>query len=201
MPEDGYVKFHCLHTPAPALPTEMLSELNCLRTDLVRAGLVGSLDNGIGYGNVSMRWKNGTFLVTATSTGHIPVLGPEGYCLVTGCDLDANAVWCEGVMAASSESMTHAAVYDASSVACCVVHIHHKVMYQMLLDGHAPATRSDASFGTPAMAKSVAELVRQHPADGVIAMTGHPDGIILYAPSIDDMRDLLAMLAQGYIPA
>ena len=200
MPEEGYVKFNCRHTHAPALPEEKLHELNALRTDLVRAGLIGVYANGVGYGNVSMRWKGETFLVTATGTGHIPVLTPEGYSLVSQCDFDANTVWCEGAMPASSETMTHAAIYGASSMTACVVHIHHGGMYRMLMEGNAPTTQKDAAFGTPAMAYSVAELVRAHPADGVIAMAGHADGVLLYAPSIEHMRDLLAMLAQGYIP-
>ncbi len=200
MPDEGYIKFRCMHTPSGPAPLEFLQELNDLRTDLVRAGLVGVTQDGIGYGNVSLRWKGDAFWVTASNTGHIPELGPEGYSLVERCDIASNTVWSRGVMKASSESMTHAAVYTSSPSINCVVHVHHNAFYSMLLQGHAPATAPDAAFGTPAMAVSVAELVCRHPEDGVIVMTGHDDGVILYAPGIDHMRDLLAMLAQGYIP-
>ena len=199
MTEEGYVKYRCVHENGPAPEHPGREELNALRSDLVRAGLVGVLENGVGYGNVSLRAGQG-FVITATATGHIPELGPEGYTLVTRCDIDANTVWSIGPAQASSESMTHAAVYEASPVTNCVIHLHHAGLYGQLLAGKAPATAPDAAFGTPAMARSVAELVRLHPADGVIAMTGHPDGFIMYAPNVDHMRDLLYMLSKGYIP-
>ncbi len=199
MSEEECVKFRCVHEPGPAPEHPEWAALNELRSDLVRAGLVGVLENGVGYGNLSLRAEHG-FVVTATATGHIPVLGPDGYCLVTTYDIDTNTVWSSGPAQAGSESMTHAAVYEASSVTGCVIHLHHAELYAQLLEGKAPATSPEAAFGTPAMARSVAELVRRHPADGVIAMTGHPDGFIMYAPDIGHMRDLLYMLSQGYIP-
>ncbi len=197
--EEGYVKYRCVHEEGPAPEHPDWEALNALRTDLVRAGLVGVLENGVGYGNLSLRTEQG-FMVTATGTGHIPVLGPEGYCLVTRCDVEANTVWSSGPAQASSESMTHAAVYEASPVTNCVIHLHHAGLYGQLLEGKAPATAPEAAFGTPAMAHSVADLVRKHPADGIIAMTGHQDGFIMYAPNVEHMRDLLYMLSQGYIP-
>ncbi|MBR6625333.1 MAG: class II aldolase/adducin family protein, partial [Mailhella sp.] len=122
------------------------------------------------------------------------------YCLVTECDIDANTVRSRGPRQASSESMTHAAVYAASPETGCVIHLHHAGLFGQLIEGQAPATAPDAAFGTPAMARSVEELVRRHPADGIIAMTGHPDGFLMYAPNVAHMRDLLYMLSQGYIP-
>ena len=187
----------CIRDRAPQHPD--WEALNALRTDLVRAGLVGVLDNAVGYGNVSLRADQG-FVVTATATGPIPVLGPEHYCLVTRCDVDANTVWSVGPAQASSESMTHAAVYEASPVTGCVIHLHNDGLYGQLMAGKAPATSPDAAFGTPAMAHSVAELVRRHPADGIIVMSGHQGGFLMYAPNVDHMRDLLYMLSQGYIP-
>lgn len=197
--DEGYVKYRCVHEYGPAPQHPDWEALNALRTDLVKAGLVGVLDNGVGYGNVSLRADQG-FVVTATATGHILVLGPEHYCLVTRCDVDANTVWSVGPAQASSESMTHAAVYEASPVTGCVIHLHNDGLYGQLMAGKAPATSPDAAFGTPAMAHSVAELVWRHPADGIIVMSGHQGGFLMYAPNVDHMRDLLYMLSQGYIP-
>ena len=201
MTDEGYVKYQCVHSDGPAPEHSAWQELNELRSDLVKAGLVGVLENGVGYGNVSLRAEGeGLFMVSATSTGHIAELGPEHYCMVTACDIDANTVHSCGPMQASSESMTHAAVYAASPETGCVIHLHHAGLFGQLLEGQAPATAADAAFGTPAMARSVEELVRRHPAAGIIAMTGHPDGFLMYAPNVAHMRDLLYMLSQGYIP-
>ena len=202
MQDEGYVKYQCIHTDGPAPEHPAWQEINDLRSDLVKAGLIGVLENGVGYGNVSLRMEGeeGLFMVSATSTGHIGELGPEHYCLVTSCDIDANTVCSCGPMQASSESMTHAAVYAASPETGCVIHLHHSGLFGQLLEGQAPATAPEAAFGTPDMAHSVEELVKKHPADGIIVMTGHPDGFIMYAPNVSHMRDLLYMLSQGYIP-
>ena len=197
--DEGYIKYVCVHEEGPAPLHEAWQELNDLRTDLVKAGLIGVLENGVGYGNVSLRTEGG-FIVSASATGHIAELGPEHYAYVPRCDIDANTVWSIGPAQASSESMTHAAVYEASPETGCVIHMHHPVLFSQLLEGQAPATAPEAAYGTPAMAHSVAELVRKHPADGIIAMTGHPDGFLMYAPNVNHMRDLLYMLSQGYIP-
>lgn len=198
--DEGYIKYRCIHEDGPVPEHPQWQQLNDLRSDLVKAGLVGVLENGVSYGNVSLRGEGESFVVSATSTGHILVLGPEHYSLVSRCDIDGNTVWSQGPLQASSESMTHAAVYAASPETGCVIHLHHAGLYAQLLQGKAPATAEDAAFGTPAMARSVEELVRQHPADGIIVMTGHEDGFLLYAPNVEHMRDLLYMLSQGYIP-
>ena len=200
MQQEGYIKYTCVHEDGPCPQHEAWQELNDLRSDLVKAGLIGVLEDGVGYGNVSLRAEDGSFLVSGSSTGHIAELSPEHYALVTRCDIDANTVWSLGPVQASSESMTHAAVYEASPETGCVIHMHHAGLFSQLLQGQAPATDADAAYGTPAMAHSVAELVRRHPADGIIAMTGHPDGFLMYAPNVSHMRDLLYMLSQGYIP-
>ncbi|MBR6625629.1 MAG: class II aldolase/adducin family protein, partial [Mailhella sp.] len=126
MTDEGYVKYSCEHADGPAPEHSAWQDINDLRSDLVKAGLVGVLENGVGYGNVSLRAEGeGLFMVSATSTGHIAELGPEHYCLVTDCDIDANTVRSCGPMQASSESMTHAAVYAASPETGCVIHLHH----------------------------------------------------------------------------
>ena len=78
MIDEGYVKYQCIHKTGPAPEHSAWQELNDLRSDLVKAGLVGVLDNGVGYGNVSLRTEGeGLFVVSATSTGHIAELGPS----------------------------------------------------------------------------------------------------------------------------
>ncbi len=201
MNEKGAVKYRGIHETGSIPAHPEWEDLNRLRSDLARAGLVGALENGVGFGNVSLRFGGeGAFLISAAGTGCIPALGPEHYALVTRCDIEKNTVWFRGPMRASSESMTHAAVYTAAPGIACVVHAHHRERYRQLLAGKAPATDARASYGTPDMARSVAALVRAHPADGVIVMTGHSDGFLLYAPNLAHMRDLLAMLSRGYVP-
>lgn len=188
---DGYVKYRCLHTPGPAPAHPDLDALNELRTRLFDAGLIGALPSGVGFGNLSVRAFGDAFVVTATGTGGERMLGPEGWCLVTAWDVDANSVSSRGPRQASSEALSHGAVYRGEPSVRCVVHIHSRRLFDELLAVHAPATAPDAAFGTPAMARSLAELVRLHPGRGVAVMTGHDEGVLAYGPDITAVAALL----------
>ena len=91
-PDDGYVKYRCLHTPGPAPAHPDLTALDALRTALFDAGLLGMRPDGVGFGNLSARVVGDRFVVTGTGTGGPRVLGPNGYCLVTEFDVDGNWV-------------------------------------------------------------------------------------------------------------
>ena len=196
LPDEGYVKYRCLHTPGPAPRHPDLAALNALRTRLFDAGLVGALSSGVGFGNLSVRADGDAFVVTASGTGGARELGPEGWCLVASVDVEANSVVSCGPRQASSEAMSHGAAYRADSSVRCVVHIHSRGLFDRLLAARVPATSRDAAFGTPAMAKSLAELVREHPGRGVAVMTGHDEGILSYGPDIPSVAALLDALAQ-----
>src|SRR5207302_7619303 len=112
----------------------------------------------IGYENISVRLANGReFAITGSATGGVEKLTPAHFAKVTGYDFDRNWLRCEGPIVASSESMTHAAIYEAEPRAGAVIHVHHLELWKRLLH-NAPTTPEEIEYGTPAMARAVRQL-------------------------------------------
>lgn len=200
-PEEGSVKYRCLHTSGPAPAHPDLGALDALRTALFDVGLVGVRPDGVGFGNLSVRGAGESFVVTGTGTGGARVLGPEGYCLVTAFDVDGNSVRSTGPRQASSEAMSHGVLYRADPLTYCVVHVHSRAIFDRLLAAGVPATPPDAAFGTPDMARALGVLAaRRSGRAGVMVMTGHAEGIMAHGPDIPTVAALLDQLARGVIP-
>ena len=184
MSGDGYVKYSAEHIIAPPVEVPRWAELNEARSRLYHLGLVGSLPNGIGFGNLSIRYMGNEFLITGTGTGALPVLRPDGYCLVSSFDLEKNHVVSTGPVRSSSESMTHGAVYLSCPDVNCVIHIHSKTIFEGMIRDCFPATPKDAAYGTPEIAHAIGKCVHELGGDeGQIVMHGHEEGVITYGPT------------------
>ena len=109
----------------------------------------------VGYGNLSVRCGS-RFIISGTQTGHIEETGPEHYALVTAVDIPGNRVCCSGAVQASSESLTHAAIYDAAAAVGAVVHAHDLRLWRRALR-RVPTTRRDVPYGMITTGASVAE--------------------------------------------
>lgn len=183
--DDGVIKYQAIHTKTDLPPThDLLKELDDIRTKLFDYGLIGAYPNGVGYGNVSIRNDVGC-IISGTSTGSLRTLGEYGYCYVRTFDLEQNIVHTEGPINASSESMTHCAIYQAHNLVQSVLHIHNRELWQTLLDQGHPSTASDIPYGTPQMARSMATLVNnKKSSNGLLVMAGHEEGIVAYGETI-----------------
>ena len=153
--DEGSIKFHCEWHDAPAPDLQLLSELLAARDRMFDLGLIGVLPDGVGYGNASIRLDRERFIITGSGSGGVARLGADMLTTVTAVSLENNSVVCHGPVIASSESMTHAALYHADPKIGCVLHLHSSTIWNRLL-GIVPTTRSDVPYGTPAMAAEVA---------------------------------------------
>ena len=190
--DEGYIKFSFAHEAAPAPVHPVLHDLMRIRDDLHEWELIGVLPDGIGYGNISAR-IDGTpkFIITGSGTGLKFPIAPGHFCEVVSFDIEKNSVVCRGPLPASSESMSHGAIYAARPDANTVIHIHDSVMFRMLIREGAPQTPADAAFGTPEMARAVGRLAATLPPVAVMVMAGHEDGLIAYGPDPQSARDAL----------
>jgi len=188
---EGYVKYSADHTPSPPPDHPRWKELNDVRTRLHDLGLLGINSDGIGFGNVSLRFKGGEFLISGTSTGGPRILGADFYCLVTAIDIDNNSVVTKGPVKASAESMTHGAIYLANPAVNCVLHIHSRKIFDAMLKGAYPSTPPEAEYGTPEIARAIFSLVQKEKKDaGVIVLAGHDEGVIAFGDKPDDVYKL-----------
>jgi len=199
MSGEGYVKYTAEHTTVPAIEIPHWTELNDARIRLRNLNLIGSLPNGIGFGNLSIRTKENEFIISGTATGALPVLGPDGYCLVRSFDLNRNHVVSTGPVKASAESMSHGAVYRSCTGANCVIHIHSGKIFKGMVKNNFPATPVDAAFGTPEIALAIEKCVCALDSDeGCIVMLGHDEGVIAYGPSVERAFSLIQDLYNKY---
>lgn len=181
MIDEGVIKFELDWQEGPPPDPALVAVLNRWREPLYAAGLIGHYrELDVGYGNLSIRGRgDGHFIVSGTQTGHLAQPGAEHYTLVTDYDIAANRLSCRGPVRASSESMTHAALYELSAGIGAVVHVHSATLWRRY-GKRLPTTRPDVAYGTPAMADEFRRLYRDtaFAADGVAVMGGHEDGIV-----------------------
>ena len=193
MIETGYVKYSCDWIKGAAPNHAQLSRLIYWRDRLFDAGVIGVSDSGIGYGNVSLRGSGDVkFIISGTQTGNIKHLSTDNFALVKEYSLVKNWVKCEGPVMASSEALTHAALYEADLRVNCVLHVHSRAQWQAQFN-LAPTTAKDIEAGTPEMALAVKAISTKHfpSSAGLIVMGGHQDGILAFGGSCDDAGKLL----------
>ena len=180
---EGYIKFNYDWIPA-ALPNVDLEELIYWRQKLYDANLIGSYPDGIGFGNISMRYNANQFIISGSATGNIAQLDASHFALVDEFDLTRNWLSCIGNVPASSESLSHAAIYKTLPFVNSIVHIHHKELWNKYLD-ILPTSSKTAAYGTPAMAFSLIDLIKNENSKvGTFVMGGHKEGLLIYASSI-----------------
>ena len=196
-PTEGYLKFDCHFTKeAIQIPSVLFTPLNYWRNELWQRQLIGSYPDGIGYGNISIRVPaSSQFYISGTATGGIPELDQTHYPLVERCDAASNMLWCRGLIRASSESMSHASVYEANPDIGAVVHIHNRQLWEKCL-GVLPTSDRKVEYGTPAMAAEISKIMTL-PAvldKKVFVMGGHEEGIVSFGKTIEEAVSVILEL-------
>ncbi len=188
MIDEGVTKYRCDWRRGPALPAPAVAELNQWRNRLHDAGLVGHYEaEQVGYGNVSVRAVGrGEFIISGTQTGHVRRTDERHFALVTDYDMKANQVSCEGPVPASSEALTHAAIYELDAAIRAIVHVHSAALWQQLKD-RLPTTDAAVPYGTPEMAREFQRLYAETDlrTARLAVMAGHAEGIVAFGRSIE----------------
>lgn len=202
MIDEGYTKYTVCWTDRAALDRPEIAELEHWRRPLFEAGLIGHYpESGIGYGNISIRTGEREFLVSGTQTGHLPRTGRAHYALVTDYDIDGNALTCRGAVQASSEALTHAALYALEPGIGAVVHVHDGALWQRLLET-APATARGIAYGTPGMAREFGRLYREtgFAQTRLAAMAGHESGIVATGGTLREAAERVLAAKRALTP-
>ncbi len=201
--DEGYIKYR-IHwnsqLPIHPMFAETVKLLNIWRTEMYHRHWIGYYPKlKVGFGNISMRTPSneGKFIISGTQTGHLSQLALPEYALVTNYDIEANELWCEGATKASSESLTHAAIYELNEDYQAVIHIHCKEMWLRLLH-KVPTTSANVPYGTPEMAYEIQRLYRESDLAEckIVAMAGHEDGLIAFGKSLEEATKVLFQYAQ-----
>jgi L-ribulose-5-phosphate 4-epimerase len=163
-----------------------LADLNAYRRKLLDLHLIGVDPDGIGFGNLSVRdGATGNFYITGSATGGIPELTRADCAKVVAYDFERNRVRYEGSALPSSESLTHAAIYESDATAGAVIHCHDSKLWTAALN-HAPTTSKDAEYGTPEMAIEIMQLLTRTDVPKIVVMAGHEGGILTFGKDLEE---------------
>ena len=191
MREEG-IKFYCIWIKQPPVEELHVEDLNKWRDRLYTLGVIGLTNDDIGFGNISIRFGPAAFLISGTGTGRYETLTAAHYTQVTSYSIEENKVVTEGPVRASSESLTHATIYECGKEINAVIHVHHFALWKNLLQ-KLPATDNKIPYGTPEMAREIERLFRETNVaeDKIFAMGGHEEGVISFGRDLDEAGAVL----------
>ena len=181
-----YIKFSCERVTAGLDSFDALADLNAYRRKLLDLQLIGVDPNGVGFGNLSVRdGATGNFYITGSATGGIPELTIADCAKVVACDFEKNQVRYEGSALPSSESLTHAAIYESNAKAGAVIHCHDSKLWAAALN-RVPTTSKAAEYGTPEMAHEIMQLLTRSDVPKIVVMAGHEGGILTFGKDLEE---------------
>ncbi len=185
--DEGYIKFNCNWIASSDIPVHIVAELNFWRNKLYKKGLIGVYSDGIGYGNISVRLNNQSFLISGTATGSLETLNESHYSRVTNYSFSTNSITCIGPLKASSESLTHASIYECSTEFNAVIHIHNLNLWNNLIH-QVPTSNENIAYGTAEMANEIKRLFNETTlnTEKIIVMGGHQEGIISFGKDLEE---------------
>jgi L-ribulose-5-phosphate 4-epimerase len=210
-PGEGVVKYRVRWRRAAfSLPTakhELLRLMAC-RDDLHARRLIHTYPDGTGFGNISVRVGNNQsgqprFLISGTQTADRERSTLDDFAVVDDFDIARNTLSCTGAVAASSEALTHGAIYQLDAGIGAIVHVHHRALWRHF-SGRLPTARRDVGYGTTDMAEEMGRLWRDAGLKKAraLVMAGHQDGVISFGGDVDaatqrllELYDALAGLA------
>ena len=187
--KEGVIKYRLFHIAGPCAPPPPKAFFS-FRQWLYEKKWIGQAADGLGYGNWSMRaplpdWGTDAFYITASQTSHLPAIDADEVALVTYYSIEENYLYCRGALPASSEALSHAALYAAFADVGCAAHIHHRAAWEGL-KGAVPTTDAAIAYGTPAMARAIQEAASDA---GVIVMGGHPEGLLFWERTPEALQE------------
>lgn len=186
---EGIVKFNPIQEACNIVSENGFRVIDFWRSKLFDLKQIGVYEKGdlkgIGYGNISIRQKIG-FIISGSQTGGTKRLERKHYLQALKWDFQKNELIYNGTIVPSSESLTHAAVYDSSVKVGAVIHIHNKTLWEKLKN-RVPTTSSNVSYGTPEMAREIRRLFRETEVQKhkIIVMAGHEEGILTFGKTLN----------------
>ncbi|MDH5654559.1 MAG: class II aldolase/adducin family protein [Spirochaetia bacterium] len=201
--KEGVIKFQYDWVKTDPPSRTSVAELELLRGTLYKLKFIGVDQTGLGYGNVSRllkkHEKKNEFIITGSQTGGKPALLSEDYCRITDYDFSRFWVKSEGKIKPSSESLTHASLYDADPEIQWIIHIHNLELWNYMRK-HGYTETGNITYGTREMAEEVGRLYRSKKIKkgNLLAMTGHESGIISFGKTSRDALSCIYDLMKSF---
>lgn len=191
--QDGIIKYQQILEQKDDfyLYSTQINELNRVRHALFKMELIGSDSTGVCFGNISCRIINNRFMITASQTGHLELLSENKYCYVKKVNLKSMKLWTDGVLPASSEALTHYAIYTLDPKITAVIHIHSLKMWNHEMQTKSKIiTSPNVTYGTYEMALEM-QRTFNNSSTGSFVLGGHKEGLIYYSTTLNKALNLI----------
>ncbi|RMF01821.1 MAG: class II aldolase/adducin family protein [Bacteroidetes bacterium] len=198
--DEGYIKFRAHYQSGPPYTAAELDELLKWRAHYYQLGLIGAYDTQIGFGNISHRIGDSeAFYISGSATSLLPRVDERHFSKVVKVRASTNELWCESPIIASSESMSHAAIYGACSEVRAILHAHDGAWWRAMLY-RVPTTAATAPYGSPEMVDSIIDLMRNTDLarGGVFAMAGHEEGLFFFGRNFEEVEAIVTRTRAQY---
>jgi len=188
---EGIIKFQCHEQAAKKnISPKEIALLDLLideRNYYASQKMIG-FECGVGYGNISIRYQAG-FWISASQTGHLTLLDRDDFSYVDQYSIRENSLVSQGKFPASSESLTHALLYEVDQSIQVVLHIHNGPMWKKTLE-HFARTPQNILYGTPEMANGVRQLFTNNAftKNNYFVMAGHFGGVIFFGKNFSQIE-------------
>ncbi|EQC49562.1 class II aldolase/adducin N-terminal domain protein [Bacteriovorax sp. BSW11_IV] len=207
--DDGVIKYDLSgYIHSGNLQSNEYSALEKYREILFALNLIGEYpEEQVGFGNMSVKidyssfhqTSNPQFVITGTQTGKYAHLTGEHYTRVLDYDIKAMTLKAMGPVKASSEAITHGAIYLSNHKINTVFHIHNENIWNGMIEKNFPATPANIPYGTYEMAMAVKECMGET-SEGYFVMKGHKDGVVIYAQTLERCHELSIELNNLFNP-
>ena len=188
---DGVIKYNVKFKKSkPLVGKKSYKTLEKVRSRLLALKLIGINDEGIGYGNISVR-DNDIFHISGTQTGHLKSLKKSEYSTVVRYSFDDFTLSAKGGSKPSSEAFSHAMIYDLSPKIKAAIHVHSFPLWEYMIKEEYKST--SAEYGTKRMTKEIKELftckdVLKNP---IFVMKGHKEGVMVFGKNLEEAEKRL----------
>lgn len=193
MIDEGYIKFNASWKKTEPLDFLGFDTLNHFRQLMYQNNWIGVYPDGIGFGNISIRKEQSNqFYISGSKTGNLKTLDNSHYSLVSKVFIHENRLECQGSSIASSESMSHAVIFQQCDWVNGVIHIHSLSLWERLLH-KVPTTTKGIPYGTPEMAYSIIDLLENTDlkTQKIFVMEGHQEGIFAFGKDLEEAAQIL----------
>ena len=182
---DGVIKYDFQFTQSEPLSVEQFSEIESVRERLHALNLIGVTKDGIGFGNISQKIDDSSFVITGTQTGHLAKLSGEHYSFVEEYNDKEFYLKSSGGIKPSSEALTHGTIYNLYSKIGAVIHIHSKEIWNFMLT-HDYLKTKDVEYGSVEMIDEVNRIFSTIDplSNPKFVMAGHEDGVMVFGKDL-----------------
>lgn len=206
--DDGVIKYDRSNfTHSGPIDLVEYSALEYWRKKLYHLNLIGEYPEAqVGFGNISeikdysvfSHSRVPQFIITGTQTGKYQDLDGRYYTRVLDYDVDHLKIQMMGPVEASSEALTHAAIYSHNKNIRAIFHIHSPEIWNGMIKDKTHFTCKSIPYGTVEMARATERCIDQLDF-GSFCMHGHEDGVVAFGRSLEEAGLLILNLYEKYI--